>query len=131
MLKNARHEHFAQLVASGMSHSEAFRKTHNVNGSTDKTIWENASKLASKVLPRIEEIKQELVNKYTWTREQSVEALKAVVQSPDKQSDVIAAVKELNVMHGFNAPIKIEHSGDGKNKAIVFEVIGASNNKTN
>jgi mannose-6-phosphate isomerase class I len=38
-------------------------------------------------------------------------ALKGVIKAPDRKSDVVAAVRELNVMHGFHEAQKIEHSG--------------------
>jgi hypothetical protein len=33
-----------------------------------------------------------------WSREQSVMALKEVIDAPDRKSDVVAAVRDLNVM---------------------------------
>jgi hypothetical protein len=44
-------------------------------------------------------------------REDSVRTLIAVIRQPDKASDVVAAVKALNDMHGFNAAQKVEHGG--------------------
>jgi hypothetical protein len=41
----------------------------------------------------------------------SVEALKKITAGSDKGTEVVAAVKELNAMHGYNAPSKVELSG--------------------
>jgi mannose-6-phosphate isomerase class I len=46
-----------------------------------------------------------------WARHLSIEALKEVIETPDRKSDVVAAVRELNAMHGFHEAQKIEHSG--------------------
>ena len=56
------------------------------------------------VVNRLNELKQDLSDKNLWTREKSVEVLLSVIQEPDKKGDVVAAVKELNSMHGFQAP---------------------------
>ena len=34
-----------------------------------------------------------------------------VIRDAERASDIVSAVKELNAMHGFNAPQKVEHSG--------------------
>ena len=65
----------------------------------------------AKVKKRIAEIQQMLLIRSIWSREQSVMALKEVIEAPDRKSDVVAAVRELNAMHGFNEAQKIEHSG--------------------
>jgi mannose-6-phosphate isomerase class I len=64
-----------------------------------------------KVKKRIAEIQQLLLIRTLWSREQSVMALKEVIKAPDRKSDVVAAVRELNTMHGFHEAQKIEHSG--------------------
>lgn len=54
--------HFAKLVAHGASQSDAYRIAYDAENMTDKSIHENASKLANdaKVAPRIEEIQEEI-----------------------------------------------------------------------
>jgi mannose-6-phosphate isomerase class I len=64
-----------------------------------------------KVKKRIAEIQQMFLIRSIWSREQSIIALKEVIKAPDRKSDVVAAVRELNVMHGFHEAQKIEHSG--------------------
>lgn len=55
-------EQFAQLVANGSTQSDAYRMAYDTSGYTDKSIHENASKLANdaKVAPRIGEIQEEI-----------------------------------------------------------------------
>ena len=58
------------------------------------------------------ELRNNLEATQLWRRCDSVRALVGVVKHGDaKHSDIIAAVKELNLMHGYNEPVKIEHSG--------------------
>lgn len=110
----ARQDCFAQAVANGKSQSEAYRLAYpkSLKWKPD-TVWQNASKMMAdaKVSTRVDAIRAELAEKNLWSREQSVKALVAVVNNPEKATDVVAAVKELNAMHGFNAPQKIDHSG--------------------
>jgi hypothetical protein len=74
----------------------------------------------SEITDRIDQIKEELSKKALWSIEEAIHALKGVLTNPDKQTDIISAVKELNAMHGFNAPQKIEHSGD-KTLTVIYE----------
>jgi len=105
-------EKFAQCVADGMTQADAYRTAYNATKSTAKSNIENASQLMSdiNVSSRVNELKQQLSNKALWTREESVQVLKEVIEE-GRAGDKTSAVKELNLMHGFNAPIKHEHSG--------------------
>ena len=94
---------------------------------TDKQIWEKASELraSGKVSERVVELKSALADKALWTRQDSVEALKGVAQWVEaKGSEVVAAIKELNAMHGFNEPIK--HTIDGSITLIERRLVKAS-----
>lgn len=107
-------EAFAQAVASGKSKSEAYRIAYPRSKQwKPESVWNKASAIASHVgvSARIDEIRAELSDRGIWTRENSARALIGVVNSPDKASDIVAAVKELNAMHGFEAPKEIKHSG--------------------
>ena len=121
-------EKFAQCVADGMSQADAYRSAFNVRPTTKpETIQANASRLMSDstVSARVAELRQQLSEKAIWTREMSVQALIGVLSSPESHKDTIAAVKELNAMHGYNAPSKLDVTNSDKSLApIVFEVIG-------
>jgi hypothetical protein len=103
-------EKFAQLVADGKTQADAYRGSFDASKSTDKSIIESASKLMSNIniVSRVDSLRQELSNRALWTREESVKTLKSVIENPEKATDIIAAVKELNAMHGYNAPIKLD-----------------------
>jgi hypothetical protein len=83
----------------------------------ENCIWVNASKLLSnaKVSLRINQLKKDLANRNLWTREHSVKILAKIAVSNDtRPAEKTQAVKELNMMHGYNAPTKLDHqSSDG------------------
>ena len=111
-------EKFAQCVADGMSQAEAYRTAFDVSpGSKPETSQANASRLMadSRISARVYELRNKLSEKALWTREDSVRALKEIadrLSGDEKVSDAVAAIKELNAMHGFNAPAKVELSGE-------------------
>ena len=103
-------ESFAQAIASGMTQADAYRHAYNVSANTKpETIWSKASELMAdgKVSGRVQELKEQLSKKALWTREMSVKALMTAYKDGNP-SVKVSAVKELNAMHGFNAPTKIE-----------------------
>ena len=107
-------EKFAQCVADGMTQADAYRTAYDASKMLDKTIVEAASRLAAEcnVAARIATLKQQLSTKALWTREDSVRALAAIAAAGGaKAGEIVAAIKELNAMHGFNEPSKLELSG--------------------
>jgi hypothetical protein len=109
----AKQEKFSQSVADGMSFAEAYRLAYNAEKMNRQTINVKASELAAtKVISdRVAELRSKLEKKALWTREMSVKALISAYQE-GKPSDKINAVKELNNMHGFNAPQKLDIKAD-------------------
>ena len=111
----AKQEAFAQAIAGGMNQSDAYRTAYNAGHMKDEAIWVNASKVASgaKVALRIESLKAAIADKQLWTREDSVRALREVANKDEARgAEIVAAIKELNSMHGFNAPVKLDLKGD-------------------
>ena len=107
-------ERFANEVALGKSQAAAYRIANPRSTKwKDGSVYVKASLMMGKdkVKKRIAEIQQLLLIRTLWSREQSVVALKEVIKAPDRKSDVVAAVRELNVMHGFHEAQKMEHSG--------------------
>ena len=102
-------EAFAQAVASGKTQADAYRLAYNAENMKENSVWTNASKLMSdaKVAQRVEELRKVLEKKELWTREMSVKALIGAYKDGNPTAK-IAAVKELNAMHGFNAPTKLD-----------------------
>lgn len=103
-------EHFAQNLFSGMTQADAYRKAFGQGKYNDKTLIEAASRLSanSNVLARVKELQKTLENKALWTREDSINKLKEAFEMVEKATDLVPIVKELNAMHGYNAPIKTE-----------------------
>ena len=106
-------EKFAQEVASGKSQADAYRAAFDCAKSKPETVQANASRLManSTVAARVEKLKAELAEKSLWKREDSVNVLAEIAKAAEKDADRVRAVSELNKMHGFEAPQKIEHSG--------------------
>ena len=103
-------EKFAQAIADGMTQADAYRHAFDVRPQTKiETIHKRASELMSngEVSGRVSEVKAALASKALWTREMSVKALIAAYRE-GKPSDKISAVKELNNMHGYNEPQRLE-----------------------
>ena len=107
-------EAFALQIALGKSQAEALRLSH-----PKAKNWKPASVHVeaclvmgkAKVRRRVKALQAEFVEQSMWARNLSIEALKEVIEAPDRKSDVVAAVRELNAMHGFHEAQKIEHSG--------------------
>lgn len=106
-------EAFAQAIADGKTQSDAYRSAFDVSPTTKpETIHKRASELMSdgEVTGRVEELKQALSAKALWTREMSVKALARaykIAEDTRNPSGMTGAVKELNAMHGFNAPTEL------------------------
>lgn len=114
-------EKFAQNMADGMTAADAYRNAYNADASNDNTLYRRAHELLKtpKVTARINELKDLLTKKFIWTREMSVKALVAAYKEGNPGVKV-AAVKELNVMHGFNVP---EVSAGKSFSKITFEFL--------
>jgi len=107
----AKQEKFCQSIADGMNQSDAYRSAYNTEKTPIKKIWESASKLADqgKVTARIDELRAALTKKNLWTREMSVKILGNIaLNQAVVENNKIAAIKELNAMHGYNSPTKLE-----------------------
>lgn len=114
MTLTSKQEKFAQSLADGMTQADAYRAAYSAGKQTDATVWANASRMAanSMVVARLASLKALLVDKALWTRERSVAILSQIADSDmAKAVEQISAVKELNIMHGFNAPTQIELGG--------------------
>lgn len=103
-------EKFCQAIAEGKTQHEAFKIAYEAKYQ-DKVIYVRASELLNvgKIQVRIDELKKALEKKYLWTREMSVRILASIATNKSTaENNKIAAVKELNAMHGFNSATQIE-----------------------
>lgn len=118
MTLTSKQEAFAQAIADGMTQADAYRAAFDAQKMKAETIHKRASELMTngEVTGRVQQLRGELSAKALWTRGKSVEALVGayeIAQSQKNASGMTAAVKELNAMHGFNAPQKHELTGAG------------------
>lgn len=112
----AKQELFAQCIADGMGQADAYRTAYDAEGMADSTIYPKASRMMNegKIRTRVDELKSMVVEKQLWTREMSVKGLiqaYRIAQDAKTSTGMTAAVKELNVMHGFNEPTKLSITG--------------------
>ena len=119
----AKQEAFAQAIADGMGQADAYRMAYDAEGMKDSTVYPKASRMMNegKIRARIDELKAQVAEKQLWSREMSV---KALVQAYREGSGAVkvSAVKELNAMHGYNEPSKLNITGSMINR-IQREVI--------
>ena len=105
----AKQEAFAQGIADGLGQADAYRAAYDAEAMKDITIYPRSSELMknSKVTARVAELKAAVQEKQLWSREMSV---KALVQAYKEGSGAVkvSAVKELNAMHGYNEPAKVQ-----------------------
>ena len=111
MTLTAKQEAFAQAVADGMTQSDAYRSAYDASKTKPDVVNVKASQLAAdgKVAVRVAELREALATKSLWTRLDSVQALSDIARDAEaRANEKVAAIKELNAMHGFNAPEKID-----------------------
>jgi len=120
----AKQEAFCQAIADGMGQADAYRIAYDAEAMKDSTVYPKASRMMNegKIRARIDELKAQVADKQLWTREMSVKGLiqaYRIAQEAKTSTGMTAAVKELNVMHGFNEPTKL--TVDVKFKPITDE----------
>jgi hypothetical protein len=108
----AKQEAFAQGIADGLGQADAYRMAYDAEGMKDNTIYSKASVLMSdgKVAARVAQLKSQVAEKQLWTREMSVKGLMSayrIALEAKASTGMTAAVKELNIMHGYNEPTKL------------------------
>ena len=115
----AKQEAFCQGIADGLGQADAYRAAYDASDMKENSVYVNASKLMknAKIIQRIAELKSQVQEKQLWSREMSV---KALVQAYKEGSGSVkvAAVKELNAMHGYNEPAKLNINGNLLHKVV-------------
>lgn len=119
----AKQEAFCQGIADGLGQADAYRSAYDAEDMKENSVYVQASKLMKnpKISQRIAELRSQVQEKQLWSREMSV---KALVQAYKEGSGSVkvAAVKELNAMHGYNEPTKHAITGSMLHR-ITREVI--------
>ena len=78
-------EAFAQNIIMGMSQADAYRNAYNTKKMSDKTVWENASRLInnSKVKARVNELRAQVAQKAIMTAEERLKFLSKVINGEE------------------------------------------------
>ena len=114
MALTAKQEAFAQAVAGGMTQADAYRASYDCENSNEKTVHDEASDLMRhpEIAPRVKSLKEAIAIEAIWTRLDSVQTLADIAKDTEaRANEKVSAIKELNSMHGFNAPSKHEITG--------------------
>lgn len=108
VLKNAKHEAYAQALANGKSATDAMKAAGLKDARNSSRLTKN-----DEIARRVEEIKARAADKAEWTAADRLLSLKSIFDShADKDARVaISAIAEANKMQGSYAPVKREHSG--------------------
>ena len=100
-------EKFCKAIADGLSQSDAYRHAYDCVNSKPETVRSKAYNMMQRddIRTTIQKLKNKLVEKELWSREDSVRALIEVVQKDfeAKPADKIRAIAELNKMHGWQS----------------------------
>ena len=98
----AKQEQFAQNIVSGMSQADAYRSAYSAKKMSDKTIWENASRLManSNVAARVSELRNELAKDTIMTAQERLEWLTEVINGEEDINAKLKAVDIMNKMQG-------------------------------
>lgn len=123
----AKQEAFCQGIADGLGQADAYRAAYDAEDMKENSVYVQASKLMKnpKISQRIAELKSQVQEKQLWSREMSVKALVQAYRE-GSGSVKVAAVKELNAMHGYNEPAKLNINGNLVHK-VVRQVIDDAN----
>lgn len=96
-------EKFAQSIAlEEMNQSDAYRSAYSCAKMSDKTIWENASRLMadSKVTARIAELRQEAITPKVMSAQKRREKLTDIAENSEDPNVAMKAIDLLNKMTG-------------------------------
>lgn len=99
----AKQEAFVQKIIEGYSQADAYRSAYNTKRMSDKTIWENASRLMadSKVTARVMELRNELAKPSIMSAQERLEWLTQLIQSENESTgDKLKAADIMNKMQG-------------------------------
>lgn len=108
----AKQEAFCQGIADGLGQADAYRAAYDADNMKENSVYVQASKLMKnpKIAQRVADLRFEVQEKQLWTREMSVKGLVTAYKVANKAanaSGMTGAIKELNAMHGYNEPAKL------------------------
>ena len=111
-------EAFARAYVETGNASEAYRRAYNAENMQQITVTKRASELLARgdIAGMVSEMRKELTERTMWEREDSVRVLAAIATEDQDAPHAarVSAIKEINAMFGYNAPVKVDHtSRDG------------------
>lgn len=109
VLRNSKHEAFAQAVAKGSTADDAYAAAGFKPNRGNATRL----KLNDSIRARVAEIKSRVAEKAEWSAADRLIALKAIydASAKDDRRTAISAIAEANKMQGSYAPSKHQHTG--------------------
>lgn len=109
VLRNSKHEAFAQALAKGSTADEAYAAAGFKPNRGNATRL----KLNDSIRARVAEIKSRVAEKAEWTAADRLIALKGIYDASltDDRRTAISAIAEANKMQGSYAPSKHQHTG--------------------
>lgn len=99
----AKQEAFVQSIIKGMSQADAYRSAYSTKNMADKTIHENASRLAndSKVRARLDELRGQISTENIMNAQKRLEWLTELITSGEESTtDKLKAIDIMNKMQG-------------------------------
>lgn len=94
-------ETFACKIVEGMTQADAYRAAYSTAKMSDKTIWENASRLMadSKVQARVVELRAQIASKSIMTAQERLIWLSEIIRSEEESTDTkLKASDQMNKM---------------------------------
>lgn len=96
-------EVFVRKIVEGLTQADAYRFAYSCKRMTDKTIWENASRLMadSKVQARVKELRDKINDEAIMSAQKRLEWLTKVIQNEEESTgDRLKAIDLMNKMQG-------------------------------
>lgn len=101
------------IALENLSQAAAYKAAYNCERMSDKVLRNKASAMMKRddIRVRVAELRAQVVEEAIWSRQDSVEELAAIARAEKgdpKPSEQVSAIRELNAMHGYNEPAKVD-----------------------
>lgn len=96
-------EKFARCIIEGMSQADAYRSAYNCGKMSDKTIWENASRIMAdgKVKARVQELRDQISSETIMSAKKRLEWLTSIILNQEERTENrLKAADIMNKMQG-------------------------------
>lgn len=99
----AKQEAFVNAIIEGKSQADAYRSAYSTKNMSNKTIWENASRLMAdtKVKARVQELRDQIAEEGIMTAKERLKWLSQIIKSEgETTADRLKASDQMNKMQG-------------------------------